>query len=136
MRISLQDELPYVMVSITHRNQQLVLINVLLDTGSAGTIFPTDEVLTIGLQYEADDVVRRIRGVGGAEFVFAKAVDRLSLGELQVNDFQIEIGAMDYDFEIDGIIGMDFPTQVGAIVDLAKLEIYQAPALKARGESP
>jgi hypothetical protein len=48
------------------------------------------------------------------------------LGELQINDFEIEVGAMDYGFEIDGIVGMDFLTQVGAIIDLAKSEIYQA----------
>lgn len=136
MKIRLQDGLPYVMVSITHHDQQLALENVLLDTGSAGTIFPTDKVLTIGLQYEADDTVHRILGVGGAEFVFAKEVDCLSLGEVQVNDFEIEVGAMDYGFEIDGIIGMDFLTQVGAVVDLAELEVYQAPPLKTRGESP
>lgn len=132
MKIRLRDGLPYVVVSITHHGQQLTLENVLLDTGSVGTIFPTDKVLAIDLQYEAEDTVHRIRGVGGAEFVFAKKVDRLSMGELQVNDFEIEVGAMDYGFEIDGIIGMDFLTQVGAVVDLAKLEIHQGD----RGELP
>jgi predicted aspartyl protease len=115
------------MACITYRDQLLTLENVLLDTGSAGTIFPTDKVLAIGLQYEADDTVHTIRGVGGAEFVFAKKVDRLSLGELQVNDFEIEVGAMDYGLEIDGIIGVNFLTQVGAVIDLAKLKVYQAP---------
>ena len=124
MKIRLCDGLPYVMVSITHHGQQLNLENVLLDTGSVGTIFPTDKVLAIGLQYEADDTVHRIRGVGGAEFVFTKKVDHLSLGRLQVNDFEVEVGAMDYGFEIDGIVGMDFLTQLGAVIDLAKLEIY------------
>jgi predicted aspartyl protease len=115
------------MACITYRDQLLTLENVLLDTGSAGTIFPTDKVLAIDLQYEADDTVHTIRGVGGAEFVFAKKVDRLSLGELQVNDFEIEVGAMDYGLEIDGIIGVNFLTQVGAVIDLAKLKVYQAP---------
>ncbi len=126
MNIRLQDGLPYIMASITHHGQQLALEDVLLDTGSAGTVFPTDKVMAIDLQYEAEDTVHGIRGVGGAEFVFAKKVDCLSVGELQVNDFEIEIGAMDYGFKMDGIIGMDFLTQVGAIVDLAKLEIYQS----------
>ena len=125
MKIRLQDGLPYVTTSLTRRDQQLTLDNVLLDTGSVGTIFSTDKVLAVGLQYEADDIVHRIRGVGGAEFVFTKKVDLLSVGELQVADFEIEVGGMDYGFEIDGIIGMDFLTQVGAVIDLARLEIYQ-----------
>jgi hypothetical protein len=134
MKIRLRDRLPYVMVSITHHGQQLTLENALLDTGSVGTIFPTDKVLEIGLQYEADDTIHRIRGVGGAEFVFTKEVDCLSVGELQVNDFEIEVGAMDYGFEVDGIVGMDFLTEVGAVVDLGKLEIYQT-STSNRGES-
>ncbi len=126
MKIQLRDGLPYITASLTYQGQQLSFKNVLLDTGSAGTIFSTDSVLTIGLTYEPDDMVHRIRGVGGTEFVFSKRVDRLTVGKLQVNDFQIEIGAMDYGFDIDSIIGMDFLIQVGAIIDLAKLEIYPA----------
>ena len=126
MRIQVQDGLPYVTVTLQYRGQQLDLANVLLDTGSAGTLFATDQVLAVGLQYEAHDPVHRIRGVGGAEFVFIKRIDRLSVGELQVSDFDIEVGAMDYGFAIDGIIGTDFLLQVGAIIDLSRLEIRRA----------
>jgi hypothetical protein len=126
MKIHLRDGLPYVTASLTYQGQQLSFRNVLLDTGSAGAIFSTDRVLTIGLMYEPDDRVQRIRGVGGTEFVFTKRVDSLAVGKLQVNNFQIEVGAMDYGFDIDGIIGIDFLIQVGAILDLAKLEMYPA----------
>ena len=126
MKIRLRDGLPYVTASLTYQGQRLSFGNVLLDTGSAGAIFSTDRVLTIGLTYEPDDRVHRIRGVGGTEFVFTKRVDCLAVSELQVNDFQIEVGAMDYGFDIDGIIGMDFLIQDGAIIDLAKLEMYPA----------
>ena len=126
MRIRVQDGLPYVAITLWYHGQPLELPNVLLDTGSARTVFATDQVLAIGLHYEADDTVYRIRGVGGTEFVFSKRVDRLSLGELQVNDFIIEVGAMEYGFPIDGIVGMDFLIQVGAVIDLAQLEVSQA----------
>ena len=126
MEIRLQDSLPYVTASLIHQGQRLSLRNVLLDTGSGGAIFSTDKVLTIGLTYEPDDMVHRIRGIGGTEFVFTKRVDCLTVGELQVHDFQIEVGAVDYGFDIDGVIGMDFLIQVGAIIDLAKLEMYPA----------
>jgi len=126
MKIRLQDGLPYVTASLIYQGQQLSFGNVLLNTGSAGAIFSTDKVLTVGLTYEPDDRVHRIRGVGGAEFIFTKQVDCLAVGDLRVNDFQIEVGAMDYGFDIDGIIGMDFLIQIGAIIDLAKLEMYPA----------
>ena len=126
MRIQVRDGLPYVTVTLHYRGQQMDLANVLLDTGSAGTPFAADQVLTVGLQYEANDLVQRIRGVGGAEFVFLKRLDHLSVGELQVSDFDIEIGAVDYGFAIDGIIGTDFLLQVGALIDLSRLEIHRA----------
>jgi len=126
MRIQVRDGLPYVTVTLQYRGQQLDLANVLLDTGSAGTLFAADQVLAVGVQYEADDLVQRIRGVGGAEFVFLKRVDRLAVGELQVSDFDIEVGTMDYGFAIDGIIGTDFLLQAGAVIDLSRLEIHHA----------
>jgi predicted aspartyl protease len=124
MKIRLRDGLPYVTVALTYRNRQLRLDSVLLDTGSAGSVFSVDKALTLGLQYEAEDAVHRIRGVGGSEFVFTKRVDQLALGELQAHHFEIEIGAMGYGFEVDGLVGMDFLTQVGAVIDLNRLEVY------------
>lgn len=123
MNIRLQDELPFVAITLTYRGQSIKFENVLLDTGSAGTIFSTDKLAPIGLWYETDDMVHRIRGVGGAEFVFSKQIDHLAVGTLHVNDFEIEVGAMDYGFEVDGILGMDFLTRVGAKIDLAALSI-------------
>jgi len=126
VKIRLQHGLPFVEATLTYRNRQLTLNNVLLDTGSASTIFPTDALSAVGLEYEPNDLLRRIRGVGGAEFVFAKQVGGLQLGELEVTDFQIEVGAMDYGFAIDGIVGTDFLVQAGAIVDLSRLELYRS----------
>jgi len=126
MRIQVREGLPYVTVTLQYRGQLLDLANVPIDTGSAGTLFAADQVLAVGLQYEANDLVQRIRGVGGAEFVFLKRLDHLSVGELQVSDFDIEIGAVDYGFAIDGIIGTDFLLQVGALIDLSRLEIHRA----------
>lgn len=123
MKIQIVDGLPFVSVSLTHHHQELALGNVLLDTGLVGTIFATDELLKIGLQYEADDVVHRIRGVGGSEFVFTKKVDCLAIGNLLVKNFDIEVGGMDYGFHLNGIVGMDFLLQVGAKINLAQLDV-------------
>jgi hypothetical protein len=73
---------------------------------------------------ESGDHVRRIRGVGGAEFVFMKTVDEVTVGDLRVANFLIEIGEMDYGFEIDGIIAMNFLRDVGAFIDFEQLQMY------------
>ncbi len=123
MNIRLQYGLPFVTVTLRFRGQSLVFNNVLLDTGSASTIFPIEKVLTIGIYPESDDLIHRIRGVGGTEFVFSKRVDQLELNGLIVSNFEIEVGAMAYGFELDGIIGMDFLLATSAHIDLANLNI-------------
>ncbi len=123
MRIELRGGLLFVSVRLRHGGQEVELHDVLLDTGSAGTGFSTDAVSMIGLTYEPDDPLHRIHGVGGSEFVFMKRVDQASVGERQVRDFTVEVGGMDYGFQLDGIIGTDFLLGVGAVIDLTALEI-------------
>ena len=75
------------------------------------------------MDYAPEDPLHRIHGVGGSEFVFMKRVDQVAVGELQVSDFAVEVGAMDYGFQFDGIIGTDFLLAVGAVIDLRTLAI-------------
>ena len=72
MIIELRRGLPYVTAAIEYRGQQAKIENVLLGTGSAGCIIAADSLLAIGPHYEPLDLVQRIRGAGGTEFVFAK----------------------------------------------------------------
>ena len=123
MRIELREGLPYVTVRIEHNGAKLELDGVLLDTGSAGTVFPSDSLAKIGLVYEPDDSIHRIQGVGGSEFAFVKRIDLLTVGKHQVRDFAVEVSAMDYGFELGGIIGTDFLVAVRAVVNLGTLEL-------------
>ncbi len=83
-----------------------------------------DRVDELGITIEKDDTIETISGVGGVEFVYKKNIDRIKLGNLVISNFTIEVGVMDYGFEINGIIGMDFLKEVGAIIDLDKMAIY------------
>ena len=116
--------LPFCVVNLTYKGKGIVLGNVLLDTGSGGTVFKMDKVDELGITIEDDDTIETISGVGGVEFVYKKNIDGINLGNLEVRDFIIEVGVMDYGFEINGIIGMDFLEEVGAIIDLEKMAIY------------
>lgn len=124
MKIEIRNDLPYTSASLAYEGRQITLDNILLDTGSAGTIFSADKILDRGLHIEIYDRMHRIRGVGGTELVFTKRVDRLCLGELQVSNFHIQVGAMNYGVEMNGIIGLNFLLQVRAHIDLKKLEVY------------
>jgi hypothetical protein len=123
MKLRLEHGLLFAGARLVFRGRALNLQNVILDTGSAGSIFSADRLLDMGLQYEPQDRVHRIRGVGGSEFVFTKRVESLTITDLSLTDFEIEVGAMDYGFVFDGIIGMDFLVRVGAVLDIRALEL-------------
>ena len=123
MNLDIRYGLPFVIATIKYRGRSIDLANVLLDTGSAGTIFQVERLMTIDLSMEPEDMIHRIRGVGGTEFVFSKQIDTLAVGGLLVNGFEIEVGAMDYGFDLDGIIGLDFLRAVEAKIDLGNLTI-------------
>jgi hypothetical protein len=63
------------------------------------------------------------RGAGGREHVFVRSVDRFAIGEHGVNGFEVEVGEMDYGFDIGGILGLDFLRATGAVIDLGRLTI-------------
>ncbi len=91
--ITLIHGLPFVQVTVASGGREIELKKVLLDTGSGGTVFSADRMLELDIHFQRGDAVHRIRGVGGSEFVLAKLVDSVSLGRLQLADFEIEIGA-------------------------------------------
>lgn len=100
-------------------DRRITLKDVLLDTGSAATLFGLDAVAGLGLRPEPEDPLRRIRGVGGSEYVFEKSVSMIRVGNLRQRDFTIQVGAMDYGLRCDGILGLDFLLRTRAVIDLA-----------------
>ena len=113
-------------LTIRFRGKERIIDNVLIDTGSGGTILKSDLVFEVGVEMEPTDSIETIRGVGGSEFVFLKQIDELDLGGLCLKEFECEIGAMDYGFDINGIVGMNFLKEVGAVIDLNQMEIRSA----------
>jgi len=123
MEIFVRDGLPFVFATIIFRGNSLTLENVLLDTGSAGTIFKVDLLIDIGVQPEPYDMTKTVYGVGGKEFVYTKTMDKVMIGSMVSDNFQVEVGKMDYGIDIDGIIGFNFMQSVGMTIDTKKLRL-------------
>ena len=121
MRLTLKDDLLFVTLALVYRGATLVVPDVLVDTGSAGTILSANLVAQVALIPEPGDILHTVRGVGGSEAVFARRVDRLQVDNQAVENFEVEIGGMEYGFGINGILGMDYLVRVGAIINLHTL---------------
>ncbi len=127
MQLTLQDDLPFVRVTLAYRGQAITIDQVLLDTGSASSIFAAHAVAAIDILPEMTDTVYTVRGIGGTEAVFTRRIEGVTIAAQTIADFEIEVGSMNYGFDIDGILGMDFLTRAGAIINLRDLRLDFAP---------
>lgn len=121
VKLQLKYGLPFCSIKLIYKGNEIILDDVLIDTGSGGTVFKMDKVEEIGITIEDEDTIETISGIGGSEFVYKKYVDSISMGDLILCNFKVEIGVMDYGFDINGIVEMDFLKSVGAIIDLEKM---------------
>jgi hypothetical protein len=119
----LKDNLPFVSVTIAYKGESVDIPNILIDTGSGTTILSADILSAIKLTPSPEDILYTIRGVGGNEVVFSRRVDFLRVGGQTISDFEVEIGGMDYGFEINGILGMDFLICAGAIINIKSMDL-------------
>ena len=123
MPLTLRDDLPFTTVTVTYQGTTMDIPHVLVDTGSAATLLAADIVAALGIVPLPEDILHSLRGVGGTEVVFTRRLDSLQVGEHRLTNFEIEVGGMDYGFEMHGILGMDFLIQAGAIINLHEMTI-------------
>lgn len=122
-KIIIEDGLLLTDMEITFNGQLLSLQRVLVDTGSGSTVVSTDLAESIGIVAEENDMIYRISGVGGSEFVYSKMVDSVRIGNMQTDDFAFEFGAMNYGFNLEGIIGLDLLQRLKAIINIDELTL-------------
>ncbi len=123
MQLTLKNDLPFGTVTVNHQGETVTIPDVLVDTGSATTIFSADMMALVHIVPLPEDRLFTIRGVGGTEVVFTRTIEHLQFGAHTLSNFDVEIGGMDYGFEINGILGMDFLRRAGAIINLRDLTI-------------
>ncbi|QTA84723.1 retropepsin-like aspartic protease [Desulfonema magnum] len=123
MRLFLKDDLPFTTVTAAYQGKATEISDILVDTGSATTVLSADALHAIRIVPLPEDTLHVIRGVGGSELVFSRRMDYLQVGTQKLSDFETEIGGMDYGFEINGILGMDFLSRAEAVINLRTMTI-------------
>lgn len=123
MKLSFVRGLLFTTLEIEHQHQRLRLERVLVDTGSYSTLLPAEPLLEIGVRYESTDTIAQVRGVGGTESVIVKTLDCIRVDEFEARGFTVHLGNLDYGFNLDGILGLDFLMSAQAVIDLKLLEL-------------
>jgi len=111
---------------VTHAGSVIEVRDVLVDTGAASSVLNADlaaDAGDAGIFAGHADKLRVLRGVGGGEYVFVRQIARVAVDGHGLDHFDLEIGEMDYGFDLGGILGMDFLRASGAIIDLQNLTL-------------
>lgn len=102
----------YVSVSLVSNGHSLTMDNCIFDTGSAGSVFDTDEVSKIGIHSTLESRLKRLMTAGGCQTVFISLVDQLTLGDRTITNVEVQVGNLHSKFGIQGIIGTDLMQQL------------------------
>lgn len=129
MKLTFEYGLLFAEIELFNDDNKVKLSKALIDTGSASTIISTETAIGLGLGPQPDDEINLVRGVGGVEAVFEKHVERIALGAATLENIKLDVGAMNYGFEIDAIVGMDVLEQAKAIINIHEKTL--TPMVKA-----
>ncbi|MCM3390085.1 aspartyl protease family protein [Ureibacillus chungkukjangi] len=122
-KLSINEGLLLTDMEIQYKGRNLHLTRVLIDTGSSSSIISSEIAEMIGIFPEAEDPIYRVYGIGGSEIVYSKILDSIHIGQMKAEQIEMEIGEMDYDFQLDGIIGLNLLMRMKALINIEKLLI-------------
>lgn len=110
-------------IIVTFRGNSLTINNVVVDTGSSHTVASPDILESIGVTYENGDKIYEAYGIGGTVPFYTKQMDKIQIGSLAVEKFQIDVGMLPEGH--NALLGLDILKAYKFIVDLDSLKLYQ-----------
>lgn len=128
MRIDLVDGLLQTSITVHYIGQALIIDKLVIDTGASHTLLSADAVADIGVYFENEDEIVSAFGIGGEEICFRKAFDSVVLGDLRIENFKLDVGAVHEKLEINGLLGLDLLMAANVILDLSELRMYSLPS--------
>lgn len=111
-------------ITITHHGKTMIIPKVVIDTGAAASILSIDAVEELFNDYEPEDQIRFMTGIGGREASVRRKINLVKFHSFLMKDFRIDFGRIGEYSEINGLIGLDILIPGKFIVDLHRLQIY------------
>src|SRR5690606_16751924 len=105
MKLELVDGLLQTSITVKYMGQALTIDKLVIDTGASHTLLSADVVAHIGVYFDNGDEIVSAFGIGGEESCFRKAFDNVTLGDFQIENFKLDVGALHEKLEINGLLG-------------------------------
>ncbi len=122
-RCNRQQNVLWLRVAVGRTGDTPILVRLLVDTGASYTVLPTRVLRRIGCNLDRAIEKKKIVTANGALDVPIVAVPWFNcLGRVRENYPVVALDLPANSFT-DGLLGMDFLREVGAVIDVAKAEI-------------
>ncbi|MCL5289897.1 MAG: retropepsin-like aspartic protease [Bacillota bacterium] len=125
MAIDYRDGLLFTSLRVTCHGKTGVIENVVIDTGATHSILSPDSVHNLGLEYQDEDQIVTSVGLGGRQYAFVKKVDKVDFGPFNVNECNMDFCVIDQTGRVNGLLGLDLLSRVGAVIDLKNMLLYE-----------
>ena len=120
MKFEYSGGLLYAELSIVYESE--VKLVAMIDTGSAGTAADIGKFNINPLR--PGSRLDYIVGVGGRQEVISQTVSKLSIGGIEVPNYEIQFCDLWDQFQFEAIIGSELLEKLGAVIDYPKREIF------------
>ncbi|WP_294377218.1 retropepsin-like aspartic protease [uncultured Clostridium sp.] len=126
LKLQLKSGLLYTSIKIEHGGKNIVVNDVIVDTGAFHTIISPDFLEELQAEFTNEDMLIEAYGYGGASsYAVRKRIDTISCGDIKLDDFKIDFGQIDPDEKVNGLLGLDFFREAGIVLDIADLNMYR-----------
>lgn len=118
-----QQNVLWLRVAVGKSGNTPILVRLLVDTGASYTVLPTKILQQVGCNLEQPLEKKKIVTANGAIEVPIVAVPWFNCLGIKRENYPVVALSLSASSFTDGLLGMDFLREVGAIIDVANAEI-------------
>ena len=119
-KLEFKNGLLYTEIELIHDGKSVVVNDVIVDTGASHTIILPEYLEMMDVGFSEDDTIVRASGYGGSiEYSVRKSINKISCGDITVNNIRLDFGQIDPLERVNGLLGLDFLKASNIIIDLA-----------------
>lgn len=123
MKLRYEEGLIFVDIEIEYNGKTMEIKDIVLDTGASRTIIDTDLASRVGINASTALKITTMYGIGGVQYAFRHKIDKIKIDGNELQDISIDVGMVDEEGEINGLLGLDVLLKLGAVVDLDNLTL-------------
>lgn len=118
-QLKFKNGLLYTDIKLTHEGKSVIVEDVIVDTGASHTIILPEYLETMDVGFSDDDTIVKASGYGGTvEYSVRKLVDKISLGNIEIEKIRLDFGQIDPYERVNGLLGLDFLKEAKIVIDL------------------